>query len=150
MAPSDPHTPSDARPALAKDCFDVGATPDSLQRLVTAASISGDIFRIHAPGRGSDTWIINNPADIKRVLVTNHHNYTKGIGLDRVKILLGNGIMTSEGSLWRSQRRMIQPLFHRKLVEQFVSLIEQAVDERTVHWQALAQAGRVTVSLDLR
>ena len=143
MAPSDPHTPSDARPALAKDCFDVGATPDSLQRLVTAASISGDIFRIHAPGRGSDTWIINNPADIKRVLVTNHHNYTKGIGLDRVKILLGNGIMTSEGSLWRSQRRMIQPLFHRKLVEQFVSLIEQAVDERTVHWQALAQAGTI-------
>ena len=40
----------------------------------------------------------------------NHRNYTKGLGLDRVKILLGKGIMTSEGELWKRQRYMMQPL----------------------------------------
>ena len=91
-------------PPLDPDAFDVGSTEDSLARLEAACSRSGDLFRIHAPGRSADTWILNNPADIKRVLVTNHRNYTKGIGLDRVRILLGDGIMTSEGDLWRRQR----------------------------------------------
>jgi cytochrome P450 len=99
------------------------------------------LFRIHAPGRMSDTWIINDPADIKRVLVTNHRNYTKGIGLDRVKILLGNGIMTSEGATWRRQRRMIQPFFHRRVIERFGSLIEQCVDDRLGRWQQSADRG---------
>ena len=116
----------------------MGSTPDSLERLVAAAARGGDVFRIHAPGRGSDTWIVNNPADIKRVLVTNHRNYTKGIGLDRVKILLGNGIMTSEGELWRRQRRMIQPMFHRRVTEGFGAVIERCVDERIERWRGLA------------
>lgn len=128
-------------PPLAPDQFDVGSTEDSLDRLVAAAGTCGDLFRVHAPGRESDTWIVNNPPDIKRILVTNHRNFTKGIGLDRVKILLGNGIMTSEGSLWRSQRRMIQPMFHRRIAEQYAGLISTAVDDRLVRWQHFAARG---------
>ena len=130
----DQHSAGTQLPPLAPDAFDVGSTPDSLERLAAAAAACGDVFRIHAPGRGSDTWIVNNPADIKRVLVTNHRNYTKGVGLDRVKILLGNGIMTSEGELWRRQRRMIQPLFHRRVTEAFGPLIERCVDARIERW----------------
>ena len=138
---SDQHTASDALPPLAEDAFDVGSTEDSLTRLSDLAGRLGGIFRIHAPSRGTDTWIINNPTDLKRVLVTRHRNFTKGIGLDRVKILLGNGIMTSEGDLWRSQRRMIQPHFHRRVVEQFAQLIEQCVDSRIALWHTLAAKG---------
>jgi len=142
MTPSpDEHTAAGRLPPLAADQFDVGSTADSLERLVMAASECGDVFRIHAPGRKSDTWIINNPADIKRVLVTNHRNYTKGVGLDRVKILLGNGIMTSEGATWRRQRRMIQPFFHRRVLEQFGTLIENCIDERLGRWQQFADRG---------
>jgi cytochrome P450 len=137
----DQHTASGTLPPLAEDAFDVGSTEDSLTRLSDLAGRLGGIFRIHAPSRGTDTWIINNPADIKRVLVTRHRNFTKGVGLDRVKILLGNGIMTSEGDLWRSQRRMIQPHFHRRVVEQFAQLIEQCVDERISLWHRLAATG---------
>jgi cytochrome P450 len=128
-------------PPLARHRFDVGATDDSLARLVECAAECGDLFRIHAPGRGSDTWIANDPADIKRILVTNHGNYTKGIGLDRVAILLGNGIMTSEGDVWRRQRRMIQPLFHRRVVERHAALIERCIDARLAGWSAAAARG---------
>ena len=127
-----------ALPPLAGDAFDVGSTPDSLERLAACAARYGDLFRIHAPGRRSDTWIVNNPADIKRVLVTSHRNYTKGVGLDRVALLLGNGIMTSEGETWRRQRRMIQPFFHRRVIEQFATLIEGCVAERLARWQGFA------------
>ncbi len=70
-------------------------------------------------------YVINHPDDIKRVLLTNHRNYTKGEGMDRVKILLGNGIMTSEGAFWRRQRRMMQPSFHRRVIDQFSALISE-------------------------
>jgi enediyne biosynthesis protein E7 len=142
MTPNpDEHTAASRLPPLAADEFDVGSTGDSLERLVAAAAACGDVFRIHAPGRRSDTWIINNPGDIKRVLVTNHRNFTKGVGLDRVKILLGNGIMTSEGATWRRQRRMIQPFFHRRVIEQFATLIDNCVDERLGRWQQFADRG---------
>jgi len=47
---------------------------------------------------------------IKRVLVSNHRNYTIGVGLDRVRILVGNGIIVSEGDVWKRQHRLMQPM----------------------------------------
>ncbi len=135
------HSASPLPPPLDPDAFDVGSTEDSLDRLVAATDRSGDLFRIHAPGRHSDTWILNNPADIKRVLVTNHRNYTKGVGLDRVRILLGDGIMTSEGDLWRRQRRMIQPFFHRRVIEHFATTIDAEVEARMALWTRAAETG---------
>ncbi len=106
----------------------------------------GDTFRVHAPGRRSDTWVICNPEDVKRVLVSNHRNYTKGVGLDRVRILLGNGIMVSEGEFWRRQRRMIQPAFHRRVIERFASVVAEANRRHLASWDALARSG---ATLDL-
>ena len=132
---NDQHNVSQSLPPLSHEPFDVCNTPDSLERLVAAAADGHELFRIYAPARRADTWVTNNPADIKRILVTNHRNYTKGIGLDRIKILLGNGIMTSEGELWRSQRRMIQPCFHRRATERFAGIIEQSIAEQVPLWK---------------
>ena len=54
----------------------------------------GDTYRVFSPGRDSWTWVVHHPDDIKRVMVTNHRNYTKGVGMDRVRLLLGNGLIT--------------------------------------------------------
>src|SRR6202012_5023236 len=88
--------------------FDVGSTDDSLERMTELFLRLGDTSRVYAPGRRSYSYVIHHPDDVKRVLVSNHRNYTKGAGLDRVKILLGKGLMTSEGDLWRRQRYMMQ------------------------------------------
>ena len=130
----------DALPPLAEAEFDVGETDDSLTRLEALAARHGGIFRIYAPGRKSHTWVINNPQDVKRVLVTQHRNYTKGIGLDRVKILLGDGIMVSEGERWRTQRRMLQPMFHRRMIENYARLIDRCIDDRLTRFRALADS----------
>ena len=106
----------------------------------------GDVFRIFAPGRRVFNYVINHPNDIKRVLLTNHRNYTKGEGMDRVKILLGNGIMTSEGEFWRRQRRMIQPCFHRRVLDQFTQLIHDVNEKFAGRWAAKAASGE-TINL---
>src|SRR6201998_3432917 len=101
----------------------------------------GDIYRVYAPGRKSHTYVIHNPDDVKRVLVSNHRNYTKGMGLDRVKILLGKGIMTSEGDLWRRQRYMMQPFFHRRVITEFASILSDGNDRLIERWQEQAARG---------
>jgi cytochrome P450 len=114
--------------------FDLGGSDESLVRLRRYFAEFGDIYRVFAPGRGVYDYVINHPDDIKRVLLSNHRNYTKGEGMDRVKILLGNGIMTSEGDFWRRQRRMMQPSFHRRVIDQFSALIRNINDKFAVRW----------------
>jgi cytochrome P450 len=118
--------------------FDLGGSDESLARLQDYFAQFGDIYRVFAPGRGVFNYVINHPDDVKRVLLTNHRNYTKGEGMDRVKILLGNGIMTSEGAFWRRQRRMLQPSFHRRVIDQFSNLIAEVNEKYAKRWAAAA------------
>jgi cytochrome P450 len=80
---------------------------------------------------------------VKRVLVSNHKNYTKGSGLDRVKILLGHGIMTSEGDLWRRQRYMMQPSFHRRVITEFAQIVAAVNDNFVAKWESQADRGEL-------
>ncbi len=126
--------------------FDLGGSDESLARLKRYFAQFGDVYRVFAPGRGVYNYVINHPDDIKRVMLSNHRNYTKGEGMDRVKILLGNGIMTSEGDFWRRQRRMMQPSFHRRVIDQFSALIREVNDKFAARW-AGAAARREAVNL---
>ncbi|MGA2186975.1 MAG: cytochrome P450 [Steroidobacteraceae bacterium] len=121
--------------------FDLGGSEASLAYLRDCFARFGDVYRIFAPARGVYNYVINHPSDIKRVLLTNHRNYTKGEGMDRVKILLGNGIMTSEGDFWRRQRRMMQPSFHRRVLDQFKQLIHDVNASFAERWAAKGAAG---------
>ncbi len=101
----------------------------------------GDTYRVFVPARGSYTYVIHHPDDVKRVLVSNHRNYTKGLGLDRVKILLGKGLMTSEGELWKRQRYMMQPFFHRRVVTEFADVIGAVNDRFITRWEQISERG---------
>ena len=121
--------------------FDIGGNDEALSRLETYFKRYGDVYRLFAPARGVYDYIINHPEDVKRVLLSNHRNYTKGEGIDRVKILLGNGLMTSEGEFWRRQRRMMQPSFHRKVIDRFATLIREVNERYAERWAASAARG---------
>jgi cytochrome P450 len=126
------------QPPEAELQFDAGGTDDSLERMIELFARHGDTYRVYVPSRKAYTYVVHHPDDVKRVLVTHHRNYTKGVGLDRVKILLGKGIMTSEGELWKRQRYMMQPFFHRRVLAQFAQLVS-AVNERWLaRWEPLA------------
>ena len=60
--------------------------------------------------------LLSAPDDIRDVLVTNQRNFTKGRGLERARLLLGHGLLTSEGDFHLRQRRLVQPAFHRQRV----------------------------------
>ena len=138
MASSDGN---DLRPPCAHAAYDVGSTDDSLARMIEDGARFGDIYRVHAPGRNSDTWVVADPATIKGVLVSNHRHFTIGVGLDRVRILVGNGIIVSEGDAWKRQHRMMQPMFQRSRVERFGELIADVNQRRLLGWAERADRG---------
>ncbi len=121
--------------------FELGATDETLSFLRASLPRYGDFYRVFSRARGAYDFVLNSPDDIKRVMLSNHRNYTKGDGMDRVKVLLGNGIMTSEGELWRRQRRMMQPAFHRRVIDQFVDLIAEVNGRYSAAWARKSAAG---------
>ncbi len=101
----------------------------------------GDVVRVEADNLKRPAWIISDPADIRRVLISNHRNYVKGVGFERVEMLLGNGIIVSDGAFWRRQRTMIQPAFSRGSMPHYFTMIKGATDRLARQWGELAAAG---------
>src|SRR6185312_691770 len=106
--------------------FNIGDSEDSLERMRGLLERFGDMYRVYSPGRRRYAYVINHPDDVRRVLVLNHANYVKGYGLDRVKVLTGNGLVTSEGDFWRSQRAMMLSMFQRRNLTRFAEFIAAA------------------------
>lgn len=71
----------------------------------------------------------SEPDFMRYVLQKNHRNYKKGRSFEILKLILGNGLVTSNGQFWQKQRRLAQPAFHKKNLEElFNSMGEVAVD----------------------
>jgi cytochrome P450 len=73
-------------------------------------------------------YIFNHPDHAKHVLADNAANYHKGIGYTEAKRALGDGLLTSEGALWKEQRRTIQPVFqHKRIARQADVIVDEAL-----------------------
>jgi cytochrome P450 len=58
-------------------------------------------------------YLLNHPELIRQALVMHQPSFHKSRILQRSKILLGEGLLTSEGEHHLRQRRLVQPAFHR-------------------------------------
>jgi len=93
----------------------------------------GDIFSFRVANRR--LIFINHPDFIKRVLQENHRNYIKSEAYRKLALLLGDGLFTSEGSFWRTQRRIIQPAFHRDQIKSYAEIIHSESLEMIDQWK---------------
>ncbi len=82
--------------------------------------------------------LISHPDDIKHVLLTNHQNYVKGLGLTHAKPLLGNGLLTSEGMDWSHQRKLIVPAFHKEKMNSFFETMKLELSLMMERWRKKA------------
>jgi cytochrome P450 len=97
----------------------------------------GDIYR--ALIYGTNVYVTRDPQHAEHVLRESWQNYTKGLFSKRVAILLGNGLMSSEGTLWKKQRRMIQPAFHRNVVASLANVIVSSNRSLLTRWKEAAR-----------
>lgn len=101
----------------------------------------GDIVRFRVLGP-IFAYVLFHPNDIDYVLRRNQQNYHKGIAHQRFKSLLGEGLLTSDGALWRRERRLAQPAFHRQRIAGFATTMTEATAQMLERWQDYAQSGQ--------
>ena len=107
-----------------------------------AARRFGDVAYLKIGSRRG--FLITNPADVRHVLQDNARNYHKSPLYAKLRMSLGNGLLTSEDDFWLRQRRIAQPAFHRHRIAALASVMADAARETADRWQPIAGRGEPT------
>ena len=80
-------------------------------------------------------WVCHEPEAMKHVLIDNAKNYIKSRNYDGLRLLLGQGLVTSEGELWRKQRKLVAPAFTPQRVPSYVPTFVRAAEDAVAGWE---------------
>lgn len=118
----------------------LGVDPETLRTLTGLRDTYGNVVCVEKPG-GRRAYFVNDPAEVRRILIRHHSHYVKGPGFERVKMLLGNGLIVSDGDAWRRSRTMIQPAFKTQHVHRLLGVMAECSDRCASRWARAAEAG---------
>jgi cytochrome P450 len=85
--------------------------------------------------------LINDPTDVRHVLQDNARNYHKSPLYERLRVSIGNGLITSEDAFWLRQRRLAQPAFHRQRLAALAAVMAETARDAAEEWQAHVAGG---------
>ena len=101
----------------------------------------GDVVRIKTTAE--DFILLGHPSAAEHIFRVRAENYPKP-KLDRA--LLGDGLLTSEGALWRAQRKLTAPAFSLSAIESLKPLLQSLIEPMLQSWSD----GTVNVTAPLR
>ncbi|MCM3906173.1 MAG: cytochrome P450 [Pyrinomonadaceae bacterium] len=83
-------------------------------------------------------YFLYHPDDIEYVVSTNARNFHKSMSLrsNFFQRLVGNGLLTSEGEMWKRQRRLAQPAFHRQRISAYGDVMVDYAQRTITRWRA--------------
>lgn len=94
----------------------------------------GLVFELLLRQRDAAIYLLNHPADVKHVLVTNHDNYHKTAFTPAESRLFGQGVLHTDGEMHHRQRRLLLPFFHGHHVPAYTDLITGKTLELVTRW----------------
>ena len=97
------------------------------------ATTYGDIAYFHVPGE--HMVLLSHPDQIRDMLVTHQKMFKKGRGLERTEMLLGKGLLTSEGEFHLRQRRLAAPAFHRQRIAAYGDVMSAYASRHAAAWR---------------
>jgi cytochrome P450 len=125
---------------------------DPIIGLRELAARQGEIATFERDGKR--VYLVSEPEYVHQVLT--HRAFSKRQGKEQATCLLGNGLMTSEGSFNQRQRKLLRPLFAKRWEKQWVDIVEDEVERLIVDWQpgrqlnTLAEFGKLSLAVACR
>lgn len=113
---------------------DLTAFREDRLKFFTKFREQGDMVKVRF-GPVQKGYIMYHPNYIHEVLVTKHASFHKGRGLEKAKILIGDGLLTSEGQIHRKQRKLIQPHFTSQKLKVYAEQMVEDTTELIEEWR---------------
>jgi len=82
---------------------------------------------------------LNSPEYIRQILVVQNANFVKERTVQRMKILVGEGLITSEDPFHRKQRILAQPAFYRQRIASYADSIVNKAAILSDRWKHVKQ-----------
>lgn len=116
---------------------------DPLPVYLTAMRQHGDVvkWRIGPAKIGLDIYGLFHPEGVRQVLSAQAPYSKEGRLNSELKAMIGDGLFTSEGEKWRSQRRTLQPLFTQKRTGSYTQVIVDTAEAVIESWRLPSAAG---------
>jgi cytochrome P450 len=112
---------------------------DNVGLFMTAWRKYGDIVRFRGP---LTLYLLVHPDYVKHVLQDNHLKYPRPeFVANKLKGVVGDGLVANEGDVWLRSRRLAQPAFHRQRIASFATLMTDTATEMLEKWQGHAERG---------
>lgn len=111
----------------------------------------GDVYYVDTKDGG--LYVIRHPDHMRQVLVTDAASYRKThAALRRISEVLGEGLVNSDGAVWKRHRRMIQPAFRKERLRHYATMMVQEAIAEVERWsvQAPLDLGAAMTQLTLR
>ena len=90
----------------------------------------------HYTGFGRHIFQFNHPELIEDLLLRDAGRHHRGLVMQRAKLVLGQGLLTSEAPLHLRQRRLAQPAFHRQRIAAYGQTIASYAAEMSTRWES--------------
>jgi cytochrome P450 len=106
---------------------------DALALFTGALRAQGDRVWMRVLGRS--VLLLCHPHDIEHVLVRDGVSFGRSVELRKLKPIFGDGLLASEGKLWRRQRGLLQPSFTHDALAKYASIMLTVIHEHLRGWQ---------------
>jgi enediyne biosynthesis protein E7 len=127
----------------------IGSLPDFrrsvIQTLMDGWRQYGDVVEYRGP---LSVIAITHPDHVQYILRDNAANFRHpDFEINKLKPTFRNGLVTSQGEFWSRQRKLMQPVFHRDLIDSFAGMMAETTAATLDRWESLGADERV---LDMR
>lgn len=86
--------------------------------------------------------LLAHPDAVREVLVAEQRRFGRGYRYRQLALLLGRGLLTSDGSFHLRQRRLVQPAFHRERIARYAGAMVAAAARWDARWAAREDEAR--------
>lgn len=123
VLPNDPATTADLQPFVA----------NPLELLTRRARDDGDFVRLRLGE--ANTILVSHPSYVEHVLATHPGDFVKSSAYRTMRRLVGEGMLASDGDLWRRQRALASPAFHRTSVTAYGTTVVEYGQALVARWR---------------
>ena len=110
--------------------------------LLHCRAAHGDLVRLKL--FTTTAFLFSHPDHVQHILQKKQQGYDKDLQpLQRLKPVLGEGMVTADGELWKHQRDVARPAFHAREVQSFGPAITEVIADTIGPWRRAVAEGRV-------